>query len=98
MSMTSDTPDVTAGTVDEMVDYITNVICQRTTPNPDTNAARLAKGIASSVINRLRKTSTLTVRADEIEAAYERGVTRSTNVWRGYRPAVDELRTKVPAA
>ena len=61
------------GSFFEIAAYITTVIEQRTTVADDTTAERLGRGIAYSVLSRLRDTSGLTVRADELTAAHDAG-------------------------
>lgn len=41
------------GSRDEILEYIRRVIEQRTTPNHDTTAERLARGITTAVLSRL---------------------------------------------
>ena len=72
-SFIRDVANTGRGSVQEIQSYIATVLTQRTTVEPDTTAERLAVGIAYSVLNRLRDTSSLTARADELQQAYERG-------------------------
>jgi hypothetical protein len=37
----------------EIIKYVTDVLEQRTTPNGDTSAERLARGITTSILSRL---------------------------------------------
>lgn len=63
-----------SGSFFEIAAYITRVIAQRTTVHDDATAAEpLGRGIAYSVLSRLRDTSGLTVRADELAAAHDAG-------------------------
>lgn len=82
-----------SGSYQEIVAYITAVIEQRTTVNPDTTAEKLARGITASVLHRLHDTSHLTVRADELYDERLRGYREAQEKYGqvgSLRDAVDE--------
>ena len=89
------------GSFFEIAAYITAVISERTTVNGDTTAHLLGRGIAYSVLARLRDTSSLTVRADELTAArgagYREAATRYEDV-ESLREAVDEALSRLRRA
>lgn len=88
------------GSYQEIVAYVTAVLEQCTTVDGDTAHEKLARAIVSSVLSRLRDTSALTVRADELFAEYRRGLDDS--VMRcdvtSLQEAVDECLSRLTAA
>lgn len=56
----------------EIIEYVRQVIEQRTTPNDDTTAERLAKAIVTSVLGRLGAGYSATAGPDRVQALEER--------------------------
>lgn len=64
--------DTGPGSRSEIVAYVRQVIGQRTTPNDDTSAERLAEGIVTSILHRLGAGYSVSAGSDRVQVLEER--------------------------